>query len=154
MTGDGWITDLCCAVAVDAPNSCEFSYGESDSQMFFRRLLFSVFWNTGIYGAALFLTAGTFDWWRAWVLLGMIAVGTVATMLLVFRTRPDLLEERMKGMVQKGQPVADRVIVLIFLFAYAGSIVFIPRDVFHLHLLPKPNVWVSSLGLVLVVVGG
>jgi protein-S-isoprenylcysteine O-methyltransferase Ste14 len=121
--------------------------------MFYRRLLISVFWNTGVYGAALFLTAGTFDWWRAWVLLGMIAVATVATMLLVFRTRPDLLAERMKGMVQKGQPVTDRVIVLLFLLAYTGSIVFIAWDVFHLHLLPKPNVWVSSLGLVLVVVG-
>jgi protein-S-isoprenylcysteine O-methyltransferase Ste14 len=121
--------------------------------MFFRRLLLSVFWNCGVYGAALFLAAGTFDWWRAWVLVGMIAVGTLATMLLVFRTRPDLLAERMKGLVQKGQPVTDRVVVLLFLFAYTGSIVFIALDVFHLHLLPKPNAWVSSLGLMLVVVG-
>jgi protein-S-isoprenylcysteine O-methyltransferase Ste14 len=121
--------------------------------VFFRRLLFRVFWNTGTYGAALFLTAGTFNWWRAWVLVGMIAMGTVATMLLVFRTRPDLLRERMKGMVQKGQPVADRVLVLTFLVTYMASIAFIAWDVFELHLLPKPNIWVSSLGLVLVIVG-
>ena len=56
----------------------------------------------------------------------MIAIGTVATMLLVFRTRPDLLAERMKGMVQKGQPISDRVIVLTFMFSYAASISFIP----------------------------
>lgn len=121
--------------------------------MFLRRLFYSVFWNTGIYGAALFLSAGTFDWWRAWMLVGMIAVGTVATMLLVFRTRPDLLSERMKGMVQKGQPMSDRVLVLTFIFAYGASIWFIPQDVFRLHLLPKPSVWVSSIGLGLVVVG-
>jgi protein-S-isoprenylcysteine O-methyltransferase Ste14 len=121
--------------------------------VFFRRLLFSVFWNAGTYGAALFLAAGTFDWWRAWVLVGMIAVGTLATMLLVFRTRPDLLRERMKGMVQKGQPVADRVLVLVFLATYMGSIAFIAWDVFDLHLLPKPSVWVSSTGLVFVVMG-
>jgi protein-S-isoprenylcysteine O-methyltransferase Ste14 len=121
--------------------------------MFLRRLLYSIFWNTGIYGAALFLSAGTFDWWRAWVLVGMIAAGTFATMLLVFRTRPDLLAERMRGMVQKGQPLSDRVIVLTFIFAYGASIWFIPKDVFRLHLLPKPSVWVSPLGLVLVVVG-
>lgn len=121
--------------------------------MFYRKVLFSVLWNTGTYGAALFLTAGTFDWWRGWVLVGMIAVGTLATMLLVFRTRPDLLRERMRGMVQKGQPVADRILVLTFLVTYMGSIVFISVDVFELHLLPKPTVWLSSLGLVLVVVG-
>jgi protein-S-isoprenylcysteine O-methyltransferase Ste14 len=121
--------------------------------MFFRRLLFSVVWNTSTYGAALFLTAGTFDWWRAWLLIGMIAVGTVTTMLLVFRTRPDLLRERMRGLVQQGQPVIDRVLVLAFLLSYAGSTAFIGSDVFHLRLLPKPSVWVSSVGLVLVVVG-
>jgi hypothetical protein len=141
-------------VATDAPNSCEFSYGSWIRKMFLRRLLYSIFWNTGIYGAALFLSAGTFDWWRAWVVVGMIAGGTVATMLLVFRTRPDLLAERMRGMVQKGQPVSDRVIVLTFMFVYGASIWFIPQDVFRLHLLPKPSMWVSSLGLVLVVVCG
>jgi protein-S-isoprenylcysteine O-methyltransferase Ste14 len=121
--------------------------------VFYRRLLFSVLWNSGTYGAALFVAAGTFDWWRAWVLVGMIAVGTLAMMLLVFRTRPDLLRERMKGMVQKGQPVADRVLVLAFLVCYMGSTAFIGLDVFDLHLLPKPSMWVSSIGLVLVVVG-
>jgi protein-S-isoprenylcysteine O-methyltransferase Ste14 len=122
-------------------------------RLFYRKVLLSVFWNTGTYGAALFLAAGTFDWWRGWVLVGMIAAGTLATMLLVFRTRPDLLRERMKGMVQKGQPVSDRVLVLAFLVSYMGSIAFIGLDVFQLHLLPEPNVWVSSTGLVLVVVG-
>jgi len=121
--------------------------------MFFRKILYSILWNTGIYGAVLFLSAGTSDWWRAWVLIGLIAIGTVATMLLVFRTRPDLLAERMRGMVQKGQPISDRVIVLTFMFAYGASIWFIPQDVFRLHLLPKPSEWISLLGLVLVVVG-
>jgi protein-S-isoprenylcysteine O-methyltransferase Ste14 len=130
-------------------------FGESKSiaRMFLRRLLLSVLWNTGIYAAVLFIAAGTLDWWRAWVLIGLIAVVTVATMLSVFRTRPDLLNERMKGMVQKGQPVADRVIVLTFLTVYTASLVFIPLDVFEFHLLPAPNVWVSSFGLVLIAVG-
>lgn len=121
--------------------------------MFLRRLVIGVVWNVLTYGALLFLVAGTFDWWRAWVLVGVIVVMTVMTMLLVFRTRPDLLRERMRGMVQKGQPIVDRVIVLTFLVTYVGSIAFIAVDVFHLHLLPKPSLWVSSLGMVLVVLG-
>jgi protein-S-isoprenylcysteine O-methyltransferase Ste14 len=136
---------------------CRFGLGlglnYKAGRVFYRKVLISVLWNTGTYGAALFLAAGRFDWWRAWVVVGMIAAGTLSTMLLVFRTRPDLLRERMKGMVQKGQPVADRVLVLAFLVTYMGSIAFIGVDVFELHLLPKPSVWLSSLGLVLVVVG-
>jgi protein-S-isoprenylcysteine O-methyltransferase Ste14 len=121
--------------------------------MFYRRLALGIFWNLMVYGAALFFPAGTLDWWRAWVLLGLLAAGTVATMLLVFRTRPDLLRERMRGMVQKGQPRSDRILVLSFLFTYTASIAVIGFDVFRLHLLPKPSAWVSSLGLVLAVVG-
>jgi len=121
--------------------------------MFTRRLVLGVVWNTAFFGGLLFLPAGTLDWWRAWVLLAVLLVGTVVTMVGVFRTRQDLLRERLKGLIQKGQPVVDRVIVLLFLVAYAASIAFIPLDVFRLHLLPKPNVFVSSFGIVLSVVG-
>jgi protein-S-isoprenylcysteine O-methyltransferase Ste14 len=123
------------------------------TRTFIRRLIIGIIWNVLTYGALLFLTAGTFDWWRAWVLLGVIVISTVLTMLLVFRTRPDLLRERMRGMVQKGQPIVDRVIVLLFLVTYMGSIAFIALDVFELHLLSKPSVWISSLGMVLVLAG-
>lgn len=121
--------------------------------MFLRKLIFGIVWTTCTYGAVLFLPAGTFYWWRAWVFLGGLTVLTSATMVGVMRTRPGLLNERYKGIVQKGQPWVDRVLVLAFVAAYMGSLVFIPLDVFHYHLLPKPSVWVSSFGLVLVVVG-
>jgi protein-S-isoprenylcysteine O-methyltransferase Ste14 len=120
---------------------------------FIRRLFFSIFWNAGIFGAVLFATAGTFDWWRAWVLVALIAVATVATMLGVLRTRPELLNERFKGIIQKGQPPIDRLLVLLFVFSYGLAIAFIPLDVFQFHLLPKPPIWVSSLGLILVGLG-
>ncbi len=121
--------------------------------MFVRKIILSVAWNFAIFGAMLFLPARTVHWWRAWVLLGVLLVATVATMVGVFRTRQDLLRERMKGVIQKGQPTVDRVIVLAFVAAYCVSMVFIPLDVFHYQLLPKPSVWVSSMGMVLVVVG-
>jgi protein-S-isoprenylcysteine O-methyltransferase Ste14 len=121
--------------------------------MFLRKLILGVVWTASIYGAVLFLPAGTFRWWRAWVFLGVLTVLTVATMVGVLRTRPGLLKERYKGLIQKGQPWTDRVIVLMFVAAYMGSLVFIPLDEFHCHLLPKPSVWVSSFGMALVVVG-
>jgi protein-S-isoprenylcysteine O-methyltransferase Ste14 len=121
--------------------------------MFSRRLILGMVSNTILFGAAIFWPAGTFDWWRAWVLLAALLVGTIVTMLTVFRTRPDLLRERLRPIIQKGQPLADRLIVLPFVITYFGSIAFIPRDVFRYHLLPKPNVIVSSGGMLLIIVG-
>ncbi len=121
--------------------------------MFLRRLTLSIVWNLAVFGGLLLLPAGTIHWWRAWVVLVVIIVSTVVTMLTVMQTRPELLRERLKGMVQKGQPRSDRIIVISFLVAYLGSIAFIPIDVFHLHILPTPNILVSSLGMVLVIMG-
>src|SRR3954470_21989109 len=105
-------------------------------RMFARKLFLSVVWNVSTYGGVLFLVAGRFDWWRAWVFLLVMAIATIVTMATVFRTRPGLLKERLKGTIQRGQPNIDRVIVLLFMFTYALSIAFIPLDVFQLHLFP------------------
>jgi protein-S-isoprenylcysteine O-methyltransferase Ste14 len=121
--------------------------------MFTRKLILSIAWNFASFAAALFIPAGTIHWWRAWVLIGVLLASTTITMVAVLRTREGLLRERFKGIIQKGQPWVDRVIILSFLIAYGISLTFIPLDVFHYHLLTKPSVWVSSLGLVLVIVG-
>ena len=44
-----------------------------------RRLIFGILWNTIAFGTALFLPARTFDWWRAWVLLGVLFVASLVT---------------------------------------------------------------------------
>jgi protein-S-isoprenylcysteine O-methyltransferase Ste14 len=121
--------------------------------MFLRRLAASITWNLLLFGILLFLPAQTFDWWRAWVLIGVLLVATVATMFGVMRTRPELLKERLKGLVQKGQPRSDRIIVLLFMVTYLCSVAFVPIDVFYLHIFPKPHVLVSSSGLALVIIG-
>lgn len=125
----------------------------SDQRRFIRRLVFGTAGNVGTLAAALFLPTGRFHWWRAWVLLGASLVGGVVTMLTVFRTRPGLLDERFKGLIQKDQPAIDRVIVLMFVLSYGMVLAFTGIDVFLLHLLPKPAIWVSSLGFMLIVLG-
>lgn len=64
-----------------------------------------------------------------------------------------MLEERFKPPIQKGQPLADKIVVVLLLAAFVGSIAFIPLDVFRFHLIAKPGTVVSSLGFVLVVAG-
>jgi protein-S-isoprenylcysteine O-methyltransferase Ste14 len=121
--------------------------------MFIYRLIVAVIANMAIFGGLLLLPAGTFDWWRAWAFLGVVVVGTVATMVGVFASNQGLLDERLKPPIQQGQPLADKILLILFITAFFGWIVFIPLDVFHFHLMSKPATTVSSLGLALFVTG-
>jgi protein-S-isoprenylcysteine O-methyltransferase Ste14 len=117
------------------------------------KLIGGVVFNVAIYGGLLFLPAGTLDWWRAWVFLGLVFVGTVASTVSLFRVNKELLEERFKPPVQQGQPLADKIVVLLLIAGFVSVILFIPLDVFRFHLMAKPGTVVSSLGLVLFVMG-
>jgi protein-S-isoprenylcysteine O-methyltransferase Ste14 len=43
------------------------------------KLVLGVLFNVITFGGLLFFPAGTLDWWRAWVFLGVVFVGTVAS---------------------------------------------------------------------------
>jgi protein-S-isoprenylcysteine O-methyltransferase Ste14 len=117
------------------------------------KLIIGIASNVAIFGVLLFVPAGTLDWWRAWVFLGVVLIGAVASTLSVLRANPAVLAERYRPPVQKGQPLADKILVLLLLATFVGVIVFIPIDVFRLHVVKKPGPVVSSLGLVLFVAG-
>ncbi|MGO9568180.1 MAG: methyltransferase family protein [Desulfomonilaceae bacterium] len=121
--------------------------------MFIFKLIVGVIYNLVIYGGLLFLPAGTLDWWRAWVFIGVVLIGTVAPMAILFPGRQDLLDERFKSPIQKGQPFADKILVVLLIATYLGSIVIIPLDVFRFHLMSRPGPVVSAVGLVLYVAG-
>lgn len=121
--------------------------------MSFSKLTLGILSNVGIFGLSLFLPARTLDWWRAWVFLGVIFVAGVAGTISLNRANHGLLEERFKPLLQRGQPRADKILVLLLVSAFMGVVVFIPLDVFRFHLLNKPGELVSSFGLVLFVVG-
>src|SRR6185369_16666573 len=94
------------------------------------KLTLGVASNVAIFGLPLFLPAGTIDWWRAWVFLVVVLVGAVASTAALYRTDPALLEERFKPPVQKGQPLADKILVLLLVATFVVLIVFIPMDLF------------------------
>jgi len=117
------------------------------------KLIVGVVSNVAIFGVSLFLPAGTLDWWRAWVFLGVVLVAAVASTASLYRSDMALLEERFKPPIQKGQPLADKILVFLLLATFIGLIVFIPLDVFRFHLLTRPGTVVSSTGLLLFAAG-
>ena len=109
--------------------------------------------NLAIFGILLFLPAGTLDWWRAWLFLLAVFILAMWSTVSLFRANRELLEERFKPPIQPGQPLADKIIVMLVIVEFLGLIAFIPLDVFRFHLLPQPGPVVSSLGLGLFVAG-
>ena len=106
-----------------------------------------------LFGLLLFGPAGTLAWPRAWVLLAVVAVAGVVSLAVLARHDTGLLAERLKPPIQRGQPTADKIVLVVFLAAYLAAVVFVPLDVFELHVLPTPAPWLSGAGLVLFVAG-
>src|SRR5690349_11005799 len=99
------------------------SFLKAGTTMFMLKLLGAIFIQMVLLAVILFGPAGTWDWWQAWVVIGIMAAISLWSVLGLPR---DLLEERLKPPVQQGQPLADRIVVLLVLATYYAAIIFIP----------------------------
>jgi protein-S-isoprenylcysteine O-methyltransferase Ste14 len=90
--------------------------------MIARLLLQAGLWIVGL-GALLFLPAGTLHWPSAWLFLATTAMLGIGVGLWLAKVDPALLEERMRPMMQEGQPAADKTFMLAF--GFAGLIWFL-----------------------------
>ena len=117
------------------------------------KLVAGIVFNAAFYAVLLFIPAGTLDWGHAWVFLAVTVVVMTVAIFSILPDSADLFSQRAKGIIQKGQPLWDRVFVILLVLSYVGEIVFIPLDVFRFHLTPKPDWPVSVLGLALYVAG-
>jgi protein-S-isoprenylcysteine O-methyltransferase Ste14 len=117
------------------------------------KLIAGIVFNTAFFALLLFAPAGTLHWWRAWVFLAVTVVVMAVAIFSIWPDSADLFSQRAKGVIQKGQPLWDRVLVILLVVSYVGQIVFIPLDVFRFHLLPKTGEIVSIFGLALYVAG-
>jgi protein-S-isoprenylcysteine O-methyltransferase Ste14 len=117
------------------------------------KVIAGVVFNVAFYALLLFVPAGTLHWWRAWVFLAVTVAVMAVAIFSILPDNTDLFSQRAKGIIQKGQPLWDRVLVIVLVVSYVGQIVFIPLDVFRFHLVPKPGGLVSFFGLALYVAG-
>jgi hypothetical protein len=61
------------------------------------RLAVGIILQTVLLGGLLFLPAGTVSWWRAWLLIGIIFSGSLASAAWLFPGHKDLLVASIKG---------------------------------------------------------
>ncbi|MFO1109885.1 MAG: isoprenylcysteine carboxylmethyltransferase family protein [Bradyrhizobium sp.] len=95
--------------------------------MIARLLLQTVLWVIGL-GALLFWPAGTLYWPAAWLYLATTAVLGLGAGLWLARVDPALLKERMRPIMQKGQPAADKWFMLAFGVAAFGWFMVVGLD--------------------------
>ncbi|MFW2387647.1 MAG: methyltransferase family protein [Polyangiales bacterium] len=113
-----------------------------------RGLIGGVF-QLALFGSLLLIPAGTWDWPRA--IQFLVAYGAVLLSSIVWLAvaAPSSLEARLEPAINKKQPRADRMATALIGLAVGAWFVFIPFDVFRLHLLPTPSLAVSRFGAVL-----
>jgi protein-S-isoprenylcysteine O-methyltransferase Ste14 len=102
------------------------------------------------------LPGGSWLWGRGLALVGAYgSVGIIGNVVLAIH-RPAHFMVRQQGVVAargKGQPLIDAVGSAGLLAFGAAWLAFIPFDVFRLHLLPAPSLWVSTVGGLAAVLG-
>jgi len=105
----------------------------------------------GLFALALFWPAGTFDYWQAWVFLGVYVALSVIYTVYAGLTNPAVLRRRMNaGPRHESRPV-QKVIIAGIVLAIAALLVVSALDHrFGWSNVPTP---VVALGNVLVVVG-
>src|SRR5579871_5087857 len=86
----------------------------------------------------LFGAAGTLLWPAGWVFLALVFGVGLAITLMLAKHDPALLEERMKPLVQKDQPLWDRVLLPAFIVLWLGWLA-----------MPVSLQWIGAAGIAL-----
>jgi protein-S-isoprenylcysteine O-methyltransferase Ste14 len=84
------------------------------------KLLFQTFFSCACIAALLLVSAGTYRWPEAWLLVLEIAIGSLVLGTYLARSNPDLLEQRLQSPLQPSQERLDRIAVVILFAAFVG----------------------------------
>jgi protein-S-isoprenylcysteine O-methyltransferase Ste14 len=103
-------------------------------------------------GALLCGAAGTWRWPAAWMfVIGLLATGLVGARWLASHD-PELLGERMKPLLQAGQPLWDRIVLLVMSALLVSWLVLIGIDAVRFHWWNPPS-WLRGIGGVSLALG-
>ena len=102
------------------------------------------------FGLLLFLPAGTFHYWQAWVFLAVFALSTWIPSVYLMRTNPAALDRRMRGPLAETRMLQRFVIAVLFISFPAMFVVSALDHRFGWSPVPAA---ISLVGDVLVAVG-
>jgi protein-S-isoprenylcysteine O-methyltransferase Ste14 len=102
-----------------------------------------------VFAVLLFGPAGTLAWPAAWNFLVLFFGGVLLIARALARDDPALLDERMKPLIQKGQPLWDKIIMASFAVLFAGWLVLMGFDAgrFHWSAMPAGLQWLGAAGI-------
>jgi protein-S-isoprenylcysteine O-methyltransferase Ste14 len=95
-----------------------------------------------VLGVLLFVTAGTFDWWQAWLLLCVSLVVSLVIVSYIWRVNPELVVARSRFRFVKRW---DKILVCFVVPSVIAVFVVAALDSGRFHWLPVPW-WVCAVG--------
>jgi protein-S-isoprenylcysteine O-methyltransferase Ste14 len=104
-----------------------------------------------VFGSMLFFPAGTFNYWQAWVFLGVVGIAAWIPAVYLLRMNPAALEARMRGGPTAEARTAQRVIIAGLYLSLAAMVVVSALD-HRFGWSPVPTA-ICVVGDVLVAVG-
>jgi protein-S-isoprenylcysteine O-methyltransferase Ste14 len=116
-----------------------------------RLVLQTVLWLL-IMGAVLFLGAGRMDWPQGWGFILLFALLSVVFGVVGMRRNQALLEARLGGLNQPGQPLWDKFFTAFFVLVWLGWLGLMGADSARWHPDEMPP-WLNVLGGVVTVLG-
>ena len=119
-------------------------------KMSFRTVASSVA-GLALFGLLLFLPAGTFSYWQAWLFIVVFALSTWIPSIYLLRTNPAALERRMKAGPAAETRMVQKIVISIAFLSLAAMLVLSALD--HRFGWSSVPAAVSVLGDVLVAIG-
>lgn len=110
--------------------------------LFYQAILKFVF-GVVVIGILIFLPAGTFDYWNAWLFMGILFIPMFFAGIVLMIKNPKLLEKRLRAKEQ--QPEQSLVIKLSGLMFVMGFVIAGLNFRFQWIVLPDWALWVSAI---------
>ena len=116
------------------------------------RLLYSFIYLL-FFPLLLLLLAGDARWIEGWIFSAIFVLGSCATLLYLYFTDPELLNERYGSPVQKEQKSWDKVLLLVFFLEFLLWFALMPLDAKRFGWTPAFPLWARVTGALVMAMG-
>jgi protein-S-isoprenylcysteine O-methyltransferase Ste14 len=105
------------------------------------------------FSLLLLVLAGDWRWTEGWIFSAIFVLGSCATLLYLYFTDPELLNERYGSPVQKEQKPWDKVLLLVFFLEFLLWFAIMPLDAKRFGWSATFPLWARVMGAVVMAVG-